>query len=157
MQKQSLQILEPRIRTLIQQHLGDNWAFRWSRAKFTYGTCYCNSHLITISKTLALLNSWETTQDTVLHEIAHGLAGNKHGHDATWRRYCRQIGAKPERCYSTKDVVTPLPKYYAICEHCGHTYTRNRIGKGRRYSCSHCSGGHFNPNYLLHFKQTGTK
>lgn len=157
MEKESIQILEPRIRTMIRQHLGESWSFRWGRGKRVYGTCYCSSHLIVISKVLAQLNPWEQTRDTVLHEIAHGLAGENHGHDETWRKYCRQIGARPERCYSSKDVVTPLPKYYAVCEHCGKTFTRNRVGRGRRYSCSYCSGGHFNPNYLIHFKLTGTK
>ena len=43
-------------------------------------------------------------RDTILHEVAHALTpGDNHG--PLWRRVCRQIGARPERCYTNDAVI----------------------------------------------------
>ena len=44
------------------------------------------------------LSSLDQVRDTILHEIAHALVGPGHGHDAVWKRKCREVGARPERC-----------------------------------------------------------
>jgi hypothetical protein len=50
--------------------------------------------------------------DTILHEIAHALTlGDGHGYgSANVLRF-----AKPERCYTNKDTVSPTMRYQAIC------------------------------------------
>lgn len=142
---------EVRITNLINKHL-TGWTWKWDRATSRYGCCHGNQKLITISKTLASMNPWEQTKDTVLHEIAHALAGVGHGHDKTWKQICRNIGARPERCYSTAKVATPAPKYFSVCSHCGKVHYLGRMPRGRKYSCANCSGGHFNEEFLLEFK-----
>lgn len=143
--------LEQRIKNLIQEYLGDTWHFKWSRAIREYGSCSHTCKIIHISKPLAELNDWTETKDTVLHEIAHALAGSGHGHDDTWKNICKEIGATPERCYGDS-VERPPAKYVAICPKCQKIYLRNRMPRGRRYSCSKCSNGCFNADYLLEFK-----
>lgn len=145
----NIRTTEKRIIDLINQHL-TGWTFKWSNARFQYGCCYISQKIIRISKPLVMLNPWEQTQDTVLHEIAHALAGPKHCHDEYWKKICVEIGAKPERCYGS-EVNVPVAKYYAICKKCGKVYTRNRKPLKRRYSCGKCSHG-FDPDNVLEWK-----
>lgn len=39
----------------------------------------------------------ECIKDTVLHEIAHAIAGGKHHHDNVWVACCNKIGCEPSR------------------------------------------------------------
>lgn len=132
---------EPRIKELIAKHLPD-YRFEWDKAERRFGCCYVNLKKITISKSLTELNPWEEVKDTVLHEIAHGLAGNGHGHDELWKNICVRIGARPKRCYS-RSVLTPPKKWKGVCPACGRTvYGRVR----RDMSCGKCSRT-YNPKY----------
>ena len=111
---------------LMKQHgltsLG--WFFELDNAKRRFGVCRFGNRTIGISRHLAALNDEAKVKDTILHEIAHALVGPGHGHDYTWKRKCIEIGAKPERCYSSTEVTTPKLRYYAICEGCGHEHQR---------------------------------
>lgn len=39
----------------------------------------------------------ESIKDTVLHEIAHAIAGGTHYHDSYWKACCQKLGAEPSR------------------------------------------------------------
>ena len=39
----------------------------------------------------------EEIKDTVLHEIAHAIAGGNHHHDRVWKDVCNRLGCKPSR------------------------------------------------------------
>lgn len=39
----------------------------------------------------------EAIKDTVLHEIAHAIAGGYHHHDRVWVACCNKIGCEPSR------------------------------------------------------------
>ena len=83
------------------------WIFKWDRAKRRFGCCdYTNKH-ISVSQHLATLNSIEQSQDTILHEIAHALAGRQAGHGRAWIKACKYVGARPERCYNSSSIQTP--------------------------------------------------
>lgn len=75
-----------------------NWAFKKSRAKMRYG--YCNYRTKTLSVSTRLLEhaSKEQIIDTVLHEVAHALAGRGTGHGPKWKNVARELGAKPNAC-----------------------------------------------------------
>ena len=137
---------EPFIRTLMDDNLPD-WDFRWDRATRRFGCCHQNLKRITLSKTLTELNEWDDIKDTLLHEIAHALAGQGHGHDAVWKAKCREIGARPERCYGSS-VRRPVKKWKGICPGCGRTIyncRRNNI------SCGECCKV-YNPKYKFIWK-----
>ena len=51
--------------------------------------------VIWISRTHALEGSEEQIRDTVLHEIAHAIAGHEAGHGPLWKATARRIGATP--------------------------------------------------------------
>jgi len=103
------------------------WSFVWdTRAVRRYGQCRYRPKEIGITKKLANINTIEETKDVVLHEIAHALVGRGHGHDFVWKRMCRKVGAKPERCYTPEDrggtVKTIKGKYKLVNKDTGEVY-----------------------------------
>ena len=138
MQLQTAQDLALR---LMQEHgiTDDGWTFRWSHGKQTLGTASYGRKKITLSHYHATLNDEDAVRDTILHEIAHALAGPGNKHNHIWRAWCRRIGAKPERCDTTCNV--PLPRYRTVCPVHGTVSTqyrrrRSTVLAGRM--CVHC-------------------
>ena len=85
---------------------------------------------IELSKKLVLLNDEERVMRTVLHEIAHALTEG-HGHDATWKAKCLEIGGDGIARYSVIDTnvpeVTRSSKVWRLyCPDCGVTQGRYR-------------------------------
>lgn len=89
------------------------------RLTSSYGVCYCSRRLIEISGPLSRLNPREQTLDTILHEVAHAIAGHAAGHGPKWKAACELTGARPERCYSA-DVVRPRAALEVFCTGCGN-------------------------------------
>jgi predicted SprT family Zn-dependent metalloprotease len=89
----------------------------------------------------------DEVRDTILHEIAHLMAGHTAGHGAAWVEACRRIGARPSRTsVLSREVVSSvrakISRYRAVCSSCGfehffHRMTRN--WKNGRYGCR-CGG-----------------
>jgi len=109
------------------QLIEQNWKFVWdNRAVSRYGQCRYTKKEIGITKKLALINTIEESKDVVLHEIAHALTGRGHGHDFVWKRMCRKVGARPERCYTPEDkggsVKTLQGKYKLVNKDTGKVY-----------------------------------
>src|SRR5689334_24415568 len=77
-----------------------SWRFRFDRAVRRFGCCHYTTATITLSAPLTVLNSEAEVRDTLLHEIAHAVAGKAAGHGPEWKKYAAAVGAKPERCYS---------------------------------------------------------
>ena len=105
----------------------EGWSFVWdTKAVRRYGQCRYGDKEVGVTKKLANLNSIEESKDVVLHEIAHALTGPGHGHNLTWKRMCRKIGAKPERCYTSEHnggtVKTVKGKYKLINKDTGKVY-----------------------------------
>jgi predicted SprT family Zn-dependent metalloprotease len=85
----------------------------------------------------ASLNSADEVRDTVLHELAHALAGKAAGHGPHWKAICLKIGARPLRCGA--NVVMPAGRWKAICPGCGRLHTRYRRPKHTTgYHCRPC-------------------
>jgi predicted SprT family Zn-dependent metalloprotease len=113
--------------------LAKGWTFHFDNAKRRFGYCQYRPKMISISKHLSELNSEEQVKDTILHEIAHALAGPRAHHYAKWRYQAMVVGAKPERCYSA-DVVQPPHKWTGTCPN-GHVTKRM---KRMKISCGRC-------------------
>ena len=94
----------------------EGWRFEFDNAIRRFGACHHTERKITISRKLTELNDVADVQDTILHEIAHALAGASNGHNEIWKRYARLIGAEPNRCYSGKDIKTPKSKWLLLCQ-----------------------------------------
>ena len=112
------------------------WVIDIDNAKRRFGCCNFTKKEISLSRPLTEANHYVEVVDTILHEIAHALVGPGHGHDAVWKRMCVKIGAKPQRCYTSEDVVSVAGKYRAVCGGCGKEFTRfKRVARGRRVAC----------------------
>ena len=126
------------------------WRFKFDMSKRRFGVCKYRSKTIGLSAPLCLLNDMANITDTILHEIAHALVGNAHGHDWVWKQKALEIGCNGNRCYDSSEVVQPKGKYIAICPSCNYTYNRYKQPIiGRKQSCGKCSNGRFDINKLL--------
>jgi predicted SprT family Zn-dependent metalloprotease len=140
--------------TLMKKHrlLDKGWTFKYDNAVKRFGVCRYRSKTIGLSRKLVLLNDKEKVKDTILHEIAHAIAGFESGHGEIWKHVCIQIGAKPERCYDTDDTNVVELKYYAKCGVCGKEHQKARLKlKNVRRSCRCQFGIDWDKKVLLNF------
>lgn len=123
-------------RQLIQEYGLDGWRFEFDNAKNRVGCCHYTDKKITYSRYF-LHVPWEQIYDTLLHEVAHAIAGPKAGHGPRWRQVARQIGATPERCAPPEVKTAAKPNYVIKCEVCGTSWKRHRL-KRQMHSATHC-------------------
>ncbi len=147
---------------LMEQHglLAQGWRFAWGHGRRQLGSASIRRRVdrgtgrvqqiktITLSRYLVALNGEDAVRDTILHEIAHALAGLDHGHDDVWKAVCRRIGAEPQRL-AGEDIQLAPARYQITCTHCQRSLgTRQRRMNPDRLSqcyCRHCgkaSKGH---------------
>lgn len=140
------------------------WRFEWFPAKTMFGACRHNSvmrrvgrrqrvlhqfiegGIIRLSSHLVALNGEEKVRATILHEIAHALAGPGHGHDAHWRAIAIRIGDSGERCYEA-DTETPDARFTATCSVCGKSWKQHR--RPVRQGWCTCVRRNFQPQTVL--------
>lgn len=92
------------------------WNSGISRRKTALGTCHFRTKEIKLSKHWLHL-PYEELVDTVLHEVAHALAfihDGHRGHGAPWKRWCVEIGAKPDRLADVAAHRIPEPKWVVL-------------------------------------------
>ena len=90
-------------RELMDRHGLDEWALRFNGARKKLGECRPLQKLILISRVHALSGAPGQVTDTMLHEIAHALAGPKAGHGPAWKAIARRLGATPKSCAPESD------------------------------------------------------
>ena len=83
-------------RSLMRKHGLHDWDFQWFNSKRTFGRCYHDRKIISMSKILTEAVTSAEAKDTILHEIAHALCNPWAGHGGEWKEKCREIGARPE-------------------------------------------------------------
>jgi SprT protein len=124
-------------KSLMAQHRLRRWTFVYNRGKRTLGLCDYTRKRIELSMYFVAHNDQAAVRDTILHEIAHALAGRRAGHGPAWRAACQRIGAKPQRL--DHEAVMPKGHWVAVCPSCGNRHTRfRRPLLGRQYVCSPC-------------------
>jgi predicted SprT family Zn-dependent metalloprotease len=138
--------------SLMEKHGVSNWDFRFDKARRRFGCCNYTDMEITLSSYLTELNDESHVRDTILHEIAHALVGPRNNHNHVWKRKAVEIGCTGDRCYSSAEVATPKAPYEATCEKCNKTYKMYRLPKNQ-HSCGRCSGGRFNPEFIIKWKR----
>ncbi len=113
------------------------WAFKWNHGRRTLGLCRYTGQTIELSVYFVLKNDEAQVRDTILHEIAHALAGHRAGHGQAWQMACMRIGAKPERTCSVADM--PKGKWKALCGGCNTLHHRHKKPPGgATYHCRAC-------------------
>ncbi len=121
---------------LMAQHGLIGWQFRFGSSRRRAAACfYPAGHLpgkIELSVHFIERNDEARVDDTILHEIAHALAGQEsgdRGHGEAWRAACVRIGAKPNRCYVADEVDMPRGRWQAQCPGCKREFHRHRKPK----------------------------
>lgn len=114
------------------------WAFAFDNAKRRCGNCNFGKRKITLSRHYVAMNEEWEIRDTILHEIAHAIAGFKAGHGPEWRKVARRIGATPQRC-ADASVEMPKAPWKIVCA-TGHVVgTRHRRNRQMaQYACGRC-------------------
>ena len=82
-------------RRLMDAHGLAGWTFAFVEAGRRLGDCNFRDRVIRIGRSHALDGGDEQIRDTVLHEIAHAIAGPKAGHGPLWKATARRLGAVP--------------------------------------------------------------
>ena len=135
---------------LLRDHDLDHLDLEFGNSKTALGTCVFNRitgepKRITISKRWIPYLTPDETKDTILHEIAHAIAGHKAGHGPKWRKVARNIGAKPERLADIPpEISTRLRRHTAkwkltCCNlGCDNVFYRHRLKSNATYRCPDC-------------------
>src|SRR5919202_5260627 len=86
---------------LLAEHLpGGAWTFAFDTAKRRAGACDYTRRRITVSRYLAEKWDEEEVRQTLLHEIAHALAGHAAAHGPRWRTVAQGIGYTGDRLHN---------------------------------------------------------
>lgn len=116
------------------------WRLTWmnNSGKSRVGECDYHAKEIRLSRNYCIANDEDIVRDIILHELAHAMAVG-HGHDHIWKYWCNRVGAKPERCYNTKEINYVNTGRYLWCWACGyedHSFARK---PKYRIRCPDCS------------------
>jgi predicted SprT family Zn-dependent metalloprotease len=104
------------------------WRFEFDNAAMRAGLCSFSRKVISLSADYVQRNDESFVRDTILHEIAHVMAGPSAGHGNVWKLFARSIGARPERCASD-ETNTRTGRYVTTCPDCQGTLSMHRLGK----------------------------
>lgn len=131
---------------LIALHLDPSqWSFGFDNAKKRAGLCDYTRGRISVSRYLAARWSDDDVHQTLLHEVAHAMAGQGAGHGPEWRRVARSIGYLGGRTHEGETAVELAP-WVGTCPN-GHVVYRHRR-PSRAFSCAKCSRS-FSRRFLI--------
>ena len=114
------------------------WGFGFDLSTARAGVCRYDDRRIDLSVSYCLRATRAEIEDTLLHEIAHAIAGHRHHHDAVWKAVARAIGCTAERCH---DVDHTPARWLGECG-CGKQWRRQRLSRRLRRGarCRKCGG-----------------
>ena len=121
---------------LIALHLDDGWTFAFDNAKRRAGLCDYTHRRISVSHYLAARYDDDTNHQTLLHEVAHALAGPKAGHGTQWKAIAADLGYVGGTTHDG-ETATELAPWVGVCP-AGHVAYRHRRPT-RQTSCVKCA------------------
>lgn len=130
---------------LIDMHLDDTWSFDFDHAKRRAGLCDYRRKRITVSRYLAARFEDDEIHQTLLHEVAHAVAGHTAAHGPEWKRIARDLGYVGGTTHHG-ETATELAPWVGTCP-VGHVTYRHRR-PAREASCARCSRS-FDNRYLF--------
>jgi len=124
------------------------WRFGWMNGKRIMGMVrervrdFVRTKTLLLSRHMVRLNDESVVRNTILHEIAHAIAGLDNGHNYVWKAVCIAVGANPERCANPAKVNQVKHKYQVACQCCNHVlsahHRRPNFNRLQRSYCSTC-------------------
>lgn len=130
---------------LIAAHLDSSWTFAFDSAKRRAGLCDYSRKRISVSRYLAARYDDDTNHQTLLHEVAHALAGAGAGHGPRWKAVARELGYVGGTTHHG-ETATELARWIGVCPS-GHVAYRHRKAT-RPTSCAKCARV-FDERYLF--------
>lgn len=131
-------------RRLMAEHNCGGWTFAFDNARRRFGATHYRTRTLSLSRHLVALNDEGHVRDTILHEIAHILAGPAAAHGPRWRLTARAIGCTAARCSNDPEregvlgaVVLPPMAWVGTCPSCGYRREAARAPK-REQACGAC-------------------
>jgi predicted SprT family Zn-dependent metalloprotease len=119
----------------LMKHGLRGWTFGWANTKRRLGVCKYQSKRIEIAEYYARNSRRETVLDTLLHEIAHAIAGPAARHGPAWKAAAIRLGATPRACETSREAVVKPGNWQATCPACKetvHLYRRPKSLSGYR-------------------------
>lgn len=134
--------------SLLEHGLND-WVCGLNNNKRRLGVCKFRKKRIELSRYFITANDEDTVRDVILHEIAHALVGQGHGHDSVWKAKAASIGCET-KCQKEVTINAPC-KYKLVCPNCGREVPVYRERK-RIPACGICCKKHNNGRYTDKYK-----
>jgi len=134
---------------LIRMHLDPSWTFAFDNAKKRAGACHFAQRRISVSRYLAARFEDDDVHQTLLHEVAHAIAGPAAGHGPAWKKIARELGYVGGTTHAL-ETATELAPWVGVCPN-GHLAYRHRR-PSRPSSCARCSRT-FDPALLLRWSR----
>lgn len=132
---------------LVREHVvdGDLWKVKYDRSKARYGSCDERKKTISLSKIHAKFATDSEFKNTVLHEIAHAIAGHAAGHGKEWKRVAQELGCDAKRCHpANEEHQAYLDRHMKRVQcPCGHVDIRRHSVKRTfllHNRCRSCNG-----------------
>jgi predicted SprT family Zn-dependent metalloprotease len=125
------------------------WRFKWDRAVKRNGSCNYGTRTLTLSRALTPLRTEAEVRNTVLHEIAHAMAGHRAGHGVEWRKVHRALGGDG-RTRSASSGGRPEMRWNLTCPVCDYKSPRARR-TSKTYACSRCCKAHAHGRFDARF------
>jgi predicted SprT family Zn-dependent metalloprotease len=124
--------------SLVEDHGLSGWTVDFDMAKRRAGVCRYEKRIIGLSAPLTRLHDEAEVRDTILHEIAHALAGPAAGHGPEWQAKARSIGCSATRCLPADAPRVP-GAWLGVCS-AGHVVERHKRPV-RVMACGRCGPG----------------
>ena len=130
---------------LIALHLDESWSFAFDHTTRRAGLCDFRHKRISVSRHLAERFDDDAIHQTLLHEVAHALAGPGTGHGAEWRRIARDLGYVGGTTHDGP-IADDRARWRGSCPR-GHEFVRFRRPRAE-VSCGRCSRGFSRANII---------
>jgi len=131
---------------LMRQHgLAGSWEFVFDSAKQRAGLCNYTDYQISLSKYIVQYHTIDQSEQVILHEIAHALAGKSAGHGPNWKKIAKSLGYRGEK-FTGKEIAEKTARFIGECRK-GHRHYRFKSPRAQ-LACGYCGRG-FNPRNLI--------
>ncbi len=124
-------------REMMWHGLLPHWSIAFDNGQSRAGLCNFGTKQLSFSRNLVASATVQEMRNVILHEIAHALAGHKHGHDYLWRRIAVSIGCDGKRCH---DLQLTRPRWVLCCSRgCWQVPRFKRSMSQLKRKCTKCN------------------
>jgi predicted SprT family Zn-dependent metalloprotease len=125
--QEALEAIAARASAWLATHRLTGWSFQFDHAAKRAGCCNYQTRVISLAYAYARAATNAEIDEALLHEIAHALVGQAHGHDHVWQAQAVALGCSGRRCH---DVQFTPPRYIVTCANACWVTTAERRQRG---------------------------